>query len=558
MESEAIDRRMVREATIGLVVLVALIGLLFLTIWLKAKSIWSDASEELLTAPVNVFMVDRSNVLVATKKPSPVPLPQIESNEIVDLGEMRPISGERMAAMFGTISDRDKLRVAAVDANIGLPQFPTPVSPGLPSSDLRSSGLPSPSLPSLNPQPLSPQFSNDETLPDAPTPNDGNSSSVPNLPSLPSLPGNVEEKPPAASPRIGATEGLDVMLASSVAHEVVMEESTEATNPTEGTTPIVFPSSGLPSPNLIATEPLLKHTEPSNVAENPAEAPNEEVRTSAPSNSTDPLNGALQRAAADGRLPPVPEGDDSSNFDPDRLEPTHPTDSTAPLANSSSVTQIQVRNEDDPEMVVNSPPPTYSADELKKAMRRIRLPQGMSMSQLSNRLYGDSRYAAALQQLNHRRADDRGRFLPGTQIAYLPGEMLAFVYPDLIPADPLDEEFGAIQPVEYQEGASAADGAAETPSRADLSTRAEPTEALPVETETAPNAATKTPEWVVTEGGESLFQLAVDHFDQASYYLYLYEWNRATFEGRYRATDPLPKGLRIRLTPPDVARIPQG
>ncbi|MDP1564521.1 MAG: hypothetical protein Q8M16_24335 [Pirellulaceae bacterium] len=542
MESEAIDRRMVREATIGLVVLAALVGLLFLTIWLKAKSIWSDASEDLLTAPVNVYTLDRGNVLVATKKPSPVPLPQIESNEIVDLGEMRPISSERMAAMFGTMSDPDKLRVAAVDANIGLPQFPTPVSPGLPS----------PGLPSVNPQPLSPQFSNSGTLPDAPLPNDANSSGGPNLPSLPSLPGTAEENPPAALPRIGATAVPEVMLASSVANKIVLEDSDEQPKTNEGTTPIVFPSPALPSPNLSATEPMLKLAEP-NVAGNPAGAPTEEKPTSMPSNSIDPLNGALQRAAAEGHLPRVPAGDHSSRLDDCGHEPSNPADPTPLLANSSSLTQIDVHNEGDAEVAANPAPRTYSADELKKAMRRVRLPQDMTMAQLSNRLYGNARYAAALQQLNHRRADDRGRFLPDTQIAYLPGEMLAFVYPDLIPADQFDEELGTIQPVDYQVRPSDSwDIATEPPRGANLP------EPLPIEIDTAQTAATKTPEWVLTEGGESLFQLAVDHFDQASYYLYLYEWNRATIEGRYRATDPLPKGLRIRLTPPTVARTPQG
>jgi hypothetical protein len=210
----------------------------------------------------------------------------------------------------------------------------------------------------------------------------------------------------------------------------------------------------------------------------------------------------------------------------------HATDVPLPqLESQQSVMQVAVQSEVGGEAPKPSSPEAYTAEQLKAAMRRVRLPQGMSMAQLSLRLYGDARYAGALQQLNHRRADDRGRFLPGTQIAYLPGEMLAFVYPDLVHTRLDDEELGVIQPVQYEEP------------------RGPVLESSPVRQEVVSSPLG----WILTEGGESLFQLAVDHFDQASYYLQLYEWNRATFEGRYRPTDPLPKGLRIRLAPPDPA-----
>jgi hypothetical protein len=179
----------------------------------------------------------------------------------------------------------------------------------------------------------------------------------------------------------------------------------------------------------------------------------------------------------------------------------------------------------------------FSVEQLKQAMRRVRLPAGMSMVQLSDRLYGDSRYAMALLQLNHRRADDRGQFIPGTQIMYLPAEMLEYVYPDLIPAPSVegDRSTSAIRPVDYREPLG------ERGSEAD---RREPPRR-----ESIQGGGTAT-DWYVTRGGESLFQIAADSFDQASFYLQLWEWNRSQLEGRYRPTDPLPQGLRLRVAPP--------
>ncbi len=566
MESEAIDKRMVREATIGLVVLVALIGLLFFTIWLKAKSIWADASEALITAPVNVYTLGNGDVLVPTKKPSPVPLPQIESNEIVDLGEMRPITNERMAAMFGSSKIDEQIRVAAVEPNIGLPEFPPEspalnspslpsptlpspslATPNLPTSSLPTSNLPPTSLPSVSSLPLSPQVSEP-----VPTRSEVN---LPTGPNLPPLPDAAEERAPTGLPQINATSPSDVVLTSSEARDVMAHDEVQPVEMPQqpslrlpvpsDTTPIPFLPPAGSRPRLPTPDPLPSVNEGSDVVTNPA-APVTQVQPAsvAPENG-DPLNGALRRAATTA-LPDLPTIAQSSRPDAPRFSSENQAAEPPPSDIGSQVTQVQVqdpiRESDD----ATSSSASYTAAELKMAMRRVSLPTGMTMDQLSSRLYGDARYATALQQLNHRRADDRGRFLPGTQIAYLPSEMLAFVYPDLIPTKPSGAESGMIQPVEYQERSTEpVDGTAESVSRkrthANLD-RQPGTDSIGVE-------VNKTPEWIVTQGGESLFQLAVDHFDQASYYLYLYEWNRETIEGRYRPTDPLPQGLRIRLAP---------
>jgi hypothetical protein len=502
MESEALDKRMVREATIGLVVLVALIGLLFVTIWLKAKTIWADAREDLLTTPVNVYALERGNVLVATKKPSPVPLPEVESNQIVDLGEMRRISPERMAALFGTSGEVEPIRVAIADTDSDLPGV---IDPPLPSP-----------LP-LNPQPLQ-----TEALPISPLRDRSESSES----TLPALPSSGESERPLGLPRLGATTNQDILSTAAIAGAEPTQNQNEpipaTSEPTRiaklpiATTPISTPPN---STTPISTSPI--ELPPPSLPP-PSLLPTSLVPTSLLPRSRLPTSSSPSLPDLPSPIPVTEEA----------FSKNHATDVPLPqLESQQSVMQVAVQSEVGGEAPKPSSPEAYTAEQLKAAMRRVRLPQGMSMAQLSLRLYGDARYAGALQQLNHRRADDRGRFLPGTQIAYLPGEMLAFVYPDLVHTRLDDEELGVIQPVQYEEP------------------RGPVLESSPVRQEVVSSPLG----WILTEGGESLFQLAVDHFDQASYYLQLYEWNRATFEGRYRPTDPLPKGLRIRLAPPDPA-----
>ena len=80
MESESLDRRLAREATLGLLVLVGLLAILLLTVYLKARTVWDGNDEHLLTQPVNVFTIGNDNVLVPTKLPPLIPLPSVESN----------------------------------------------------------------------------------------------------------------------------------------------------------------------------------------------------------------------------------------------------------------------------------------------------------------------------------------------------------------------------------------------------------------------------------------------------------------------------------------------
>jgi hypothetical protein len=320
-----------------------------------------------------------------------------------------------------------------------------------------------------------------------------------------------------------------------------------------GTTAIVLPPPSLPSleipsSNSNAIPTLAEATESGptteSVEQDPANAP-----TPVPLSTIDPLNDALHRAAMGAQAKEL------ATVEPTPSEADLPKLVVAPrsvLEPPVSVTKISVTADQpaiDSHSADDHSPSSYSAEELKAAMRRLSLPNGMTMAELSRRLYGSPRYAQALQQLNHRRADDRGRFLPGTQIAYLPGPMLAFVYPDLIESTEGVEQTGSIRTVQFQETSPPV---AEPP----LELGPVQSNVPPASNATPPSmprdtaSSTEVPEWVVTEGGESLFQLAVDHYDQASYYLNLYQWNRSTMEGRYRPTDPLPKGLRIRLHPP--------
>lgn len=570
MESEGLDKRMAREATIGLVVLVALVGLLFLTIWLKAQAAWSVDDESLLSSRVNVFEVDRGNVLTPLKKPPLVPLPDVESNNIVDLGEMRPISSDKMAAMMGSVPEN--VRVAVADPSTTLPGFPSnAASPSLPSPQLPDRDLPTPNLPPTNlPRTdlpaapgLLPQFG---SLPAAP--GRGSEASLPTITpdasgptGLPPVPGELEKIPnrELPTPESSATDPNKPADANSATF--LAEDSSEPKRETDSTpiglTPIVStPVADTSGPQVGATVPASALTTPvaqlpllagpigdssvpeSSVAENSKQDPASSLepnRVPAADSISDPILDALHRAAAEAQ---------------------------------SSVTTITVheandetKNNDAAKIEADSP--SYTSQELKAAMRRLSLPAGVSMGELSQRLYGDTRYALALQQLNHRRADDRGRFLPGTQIVYLPGPMLSFVYPDLVKPTSLPDEAGTIATVQYQQplppeanpttplpdsesvGSTESSRRAAQPEASSDSSRTvqeNPASVVP--------APTVSPEWITTEGGESLFQLAVDHFDQASYYLNLYEWNRVAMEGRYRPTDPLPKGMRIRLAPP--------
>jgi hypothetical protein len=206
-------------------------------------------------------------------------------------------------------------------------------------------------------------------------------------------------------------------------------------------------------------------------------------------------------------------------------------------------------------------------------MRRVPLPAGVSLLDLSRQLYGDERYGLAILQLNHRRADAAGQFPPGAQLMVLPAEMFEFVYPDLVAAATAPQgatDRGTVQPVAFADEVPAATPATgpTSPTTATSPLPRSPTgpptgrrsvlEAAPE----LPTRATPTPdfanspamapatEWIVTEGGESLFQLAGEYLDQASHYLTLYQWNYELLEGRYRPTDPLPRGLRLRIVPP--------
>ncbi|MBL8888467.1 MAG: hypothetical protein JNL67_00715 [Planctomycetaceae bacterium] len=612
MESEALDKRMAREATIGLVVLVVLVGLLFLTIWLKAQAAWTVDEESVLSSRVNVFELDRGNVLTPLKKPPPVPLPDVESNHIVDLGEMRPISSERMAAMLG--SDSQGLRVAVVDPTTALPGFPDRGATSLPSPEVSDAPLANSPLPNLD---LPPNRSIQAELPRADLP--AAPSLLPQLGSLPAVPGRGPET--SLPPVLPGSGGSSVPSPVPSELEKIPNRDEPSTD-SSATEPV--PRSDSTGVTLLAVD----NSQPDGEDELMAEGLNQVGSTSialtplpnavglprnpstpSPVQSSPVINGREIRSPLTQLPPPGQEEAESpivagssvevsvaeiatqereSGLSQERTANAGAASASEPIldalqraaaqAQSSNTTVTVYATEDDAENEKaadgEAEPASYSTQELKAAMQRLSLPPGMSMAELSRRLYGDTRYALALQQLNHRRADDRGRFLPGTQIAYLPAPMLSFVYPDLVKPESLSVESGTISTVQYQEPLTTqAPTQRPTPTQAPTSRSSKPgprsgrvaesplpnpaprdssESTLPGQEVPASGVQTApvSPEWIMTEGGESLFQLAVDHFDQASYYLQLYEWNRVAMEGRYRPTDPLPKGMRIRLAPP--------
>ncbi len=613
MESESLDRRMAREATLGLLVLVGLLAILVLTVYLKARTVWDGHEEHLLTQPVNVFTIGNDNVLVPTRLPPLVPLPRVESNEMVDLGELRPMAPERLAEWLGGMTGG--IRIATADPSLPLgsdnvgdnePASPPTLSP----RDVESQSLPTPDPPTLPPRAdsadamgLNPT-SNPSRLPNPAWPQ------LPSgLPTVREIPERVSEEPAAGTERTfdanveNAVNEAKLDPPSGALPEALGNRMTTVVTVTPATDPTVgvdsapptlpttgLPTTGLPTPGLPTTG--LPTTQPQTLA---LPAPNSTAASL-------PAPGATAMSLPTPSLPtpslPTPSVTPPTLPTPSVTTPSLPTPSvTTPTLPAPSVTTpslptpslpieagtlrtpSSVRSSDATVAVSQPAPenrvagPAFTVDQLKAAMRRVPLPAGVSLLDLSRQLYGDERYGLAILQLNHRRADAAGQFPPGAQLMVLPAEMFEFVYPDLVaaaPTAPLAADHGTVQPVAFADEvpSSPSSNLPTSPTTATNSFPRAPTEPSRLRRsvlEAAPDLpphVTPTPdfansagtasstEWIVTEGGESLFQLAGEYLDQASHYLTLYQWNYELLEGRYRPTDPLPRGLRLRIAPP--------
>lgn len=792
MESEVLDKRMVREATLGLSVLMVLLATLAFAIYWKTRALWNADDSHLHSAPVTVYEVERGVVLGPTKAPSPVPLPNIESNEIVDLGGMTPMSPERLAALTGggpVLGEGGLLRVASVgelppsilDENRALDtdrgghgpetsrtgetipgstnsdagQLPTidavPRPPSEQSSTLSVEVIDDSETPSVQSipgripgledaapltTPIELPPSSDPQSIHGGAPNLGAQSpptgSIPNRPSTlppPTLGGEfpvasneLGTSPPITSPRLPApptpslvrpnegpqqrspqessggstdsdrtvaplTSGVQLpsfpnsegrqTQRSTVDEAVAAPELIPAGPNAQGEirpfpTPSQLSGSSLPTPGGSPAPGLPRLPTPAGDSD---EAPVDGTNQSTPkhSNLKQPSLGSglpsrpndasdidqhresnrlpAREVQSNGALPPPPVAAPAPLTVPhaigahDRgvVDAASETISNGPEAISAAASQLPgpisvarhpppmpspnterlgVASSDDsakspqplrtpleqalfqaattgaafatePEKLseqatvvrfettqdssvpgVTDPTPAvaeslpgagYSLETLKAAMRRTTLPPGVSMLDLSRQLYGTDRYAMALMQLNHRRADSRGHFIPGTQVMYLPAAMLHYVYPELVleSADPesiqamqaaaVDRQ-NPIRAVDYQEPLPESSAAMPTGPSSGLQT--ERLGASPVGGPAAngglqngTGVATQKATLYVTEGGETLFELATEHLGQASHYVWLWEWNRPLLEGKYRPTDRLPRGLQLHMGP---------
>jgi hypothetical protein len=797
MESEVLDKRMVREATLGLSVLMVLLATLAFAIYWKTRALWSSDESHLHSAPVTVYEVERGVVLGPTKAPSPVPLPNIESNEIVDLGGMTPMSPERLAALTGSgplPGESGLLRVASVgelppsildenrvletdrggngpetpmtpetipgSTNSDAGQLPTtdavprPPSeqsstlsvevindaetpsvhsipgriPGLedvaplttpielpPSSDpqsihggapsltaqsppagsppIRPSTLPPPSLggqfpvehselgtsppitsprlpapplpslvtPSEGPQQRSPQDSFGSSTDSARTvapltsgvqlpgfPNSGGMPTqrstvdeavvapalipagpnaqgeirpvripsqlsgsnlptpgerpAPGLPRLPTPAGDSDEAPvdgtnqltpnqltPNQSnlkqPSLGSglpslrNDAIDIdqeRESNRLPAREVQSNGVLPPPPVEATTPSTVPhaigahdrgvvdaaSETISSGPVAVSAAAPQLPGPVSMAQLPTPLPGPNTDRSGVSSSDEaaknpqplrtPLEQALRQAATTGA---------AFANEPEKLS----EQATVVRFETTQDSSVPGVNDPTPAVSESMPGAGYSLETLKAAMRRTTLPPGVSMLDLSQQLYGTDRYAMALMQLNHRRADSRGHFIPGTQVMYLPAAMLHYVYPELVleNADPGSiQAIGAaavdrpnpIRAVDYQEPLP--ESSAAMPTGRSPGVHTERVGASPVRGPTANGgpqngAGVATPKTTlyVTEGGETLFELATEHLGQASHYVWLWEWNRPMLEGKYRPTDRLPRGLQLHMGP---------
>ncbi len=614
MESKVIDRRMIREATLGLLVLTVLLVVLFVTIYLKARVLWATTDEDFLATPVTVYHIGHGNVLTPTKKPPLVPLPAIESNQMVDLGEMRTIPVERFADLVSGGNRPGGIRVATLDGEaLGGMVTDGPVTDG-PGTDGPGTGGPGTgnflephdadgpgtdgpgtgSFPithdaSTGSEGVEPAEATSSSERNSPT-----GSTRPEIPSLRGLP-EVREIPDRGSSNVKPLEF------PTLAPEYRMPQFPNAGLPSAGLPSAGLPSAGLPSASQPKGLPSADLQDPDPVVPSepvPSE-PGARERGGAPglnSNSPFPGSGILPGASlpvpdddrpgtnlpvpADDRPDanlPIAEDDLGSERDwllgdsPIRNVPhsnpprSNPGPIGGPAARSHVVRVHAELDQVAPELGVadhepklNSHsrptkdqrelpvPPSFTLDDLKNSLRRVGLPPDMSMQLLSERLYGDPRYALALMQLNHRRASSDGQFIPGTQIHYLPAEMLAFVYPDLVEVGFRSNPSGAPSPERPGDTSPGHSGPGGTRLVQPVAFQ-EPAEENMASSRTL-NQAPAT-EWYVTQGGETIFEIAADHLDQASHYVELMQWNQSLLVGRYRPTDPLPKGLRLRLRP---------
>jgi hypothetical protein len=620
MESESLDRRMVREATLGLLVLIGLLAILLLTVYLKARTIWDGTSEDLLTQPVTVYNIDRGNVLVPTKLPPLIPLPGVESNQMVDLGEIRPIAPERLAEWLGNRTGG--IRIAATDINLPLGSdrsLDDLASPPLPPLGSESTQVPAP--PVTTPPVTTPPVA--ETAEPLPAARSSLAFPQPNWPQLPAGLPTVREIPNRSSPARDTpnhstpdrdTPDRDTQLQAATAQpadQTIPENTIGSTNhataihqlpappTTDSLTTIVAvtdtpdslarlgpppvalpplgspsanlpspnsPSLGSPSPNLQSPNlPSLGSPTPNSPSPNSPSlglpSPNLPSSTSLSPNSPSPNspspNSQLLNSPSSNSPSPNSPPLGLPSLGTDNLELPAPNVSTAEPRFVADSDSEPARRSD-----IAQPPtaaPQYTVDELKAAMQRVLLPDGISLREFSQQRYGDPRFATAILQLNRRRADSEGQFPPGTQLVVLPAAMFEFVYPDLVSAADARAPEGArgtVRPINFAEESaprSTPPGPRNQPlAQPPLIQRSvlEPPPELP--TQPIQNTLTMPPptEWIVTEGGESLFQLAGEHLDQASHYLTLHQWNHELLEGRYRPTDPLPRGLRLRITPP--------
>lgn len=586
-ESESLrdDRKMMREATLGLLVLMTLFAALVFTIYAKASGLFSARPPAAEDNPITLFNINSEGEIEAQASLTPrlVELPDNETNKLVNLDGMQRISPNKL---LGRPDTETEPAVSVVSAGgvtssgglgvVGLSEVesarnrikgagggPAELASTPPSDSQAVRVADAASLSGARLDRNSPDGGltrQSGTLEKNP-----NASAGLSLPTLNAIPDRGEISQPSAN-------SLATPLPDNPPNGLLAEPPPLAATEVE-TPPEQNFYQGLTLPDLGQTQRPVQGVLPNadaDVAQQPSELteagsalPETLPATLPPTQTPSTGTPSTQTPSTFPKFPPPPAGNSEDFGDEVSIKSERAAGMPSPLADRNlsdaqalqievqvddSVRESQVANVagggDSPGQGLVQPAAAelaaveeqanfaerteFTSDELKSALRDVTLGPNQSLLQVTADLYQDPRWAKALWKLNRKRATSSGQFVPGSKILYLPKPMLRFLYPELAPPD--------------QDGHP--------------SSHNNTNSLVPSQNPAPQDPTTGESQGLIyqTKGRESLFDIAAEQLDQASRYTELYELNRATLDQQnpgaiFNHATPLPKGLRLQLPP---------